>query len=377
MFLSAAPRAAETNFPEENLLLNVPEGHGFFLTRPGALLKDGRYKVIRKLGRGRCSSTFLVEDVSPRHDLKYLAVKVLFVSSTIALEKGIIQELDVLQVVKDARSGPGGCYVPLPNLVDHFALRGPHGVHYCFVTLPLRSDIHAYRATAPTGRLSVHIVRPIICDALEAVRFLHARDIIHAGMWPLRSHSHLILVECCVDIKADNVLFSGPSTSEIEEIIAKEPPVIDGTFEFEGKQYPIMRSQPFPSRMPWDSSPFDAETIATVLSDLGSALFLNKPMPSGDIGAFALRAPENVIRAECGKAIDIWAIGCMTYELLSGQILFQPTPSDDLTPDESLLLLQYSLTGETLNKELVEQSRVREQYFDDEGELCLLRHIRA
>jgi serine/threonine-protein kinase SRPK3 len=42
-----------------------------------------------------------------------------------------------------------------------------------------------------------------------------------------------------------------------------------------------------------------------------TALWADKPKPSGDIGAFALRAPENVIRAECGKEIDIWAIGCM------------------------------------------------------------------
>jgi len=94
------------------------------------------------------------------------------------------------------------------------------------------------------------------------------------------------------------------------------------------------------------------------------SLWANKPKPSGDIGAIALRAPENVIRAECGKEIDIW---CMTYELLTGQILFRPQPLADLTADESLLLLQYTLTGETLNKKFVQQSRVKNQYFDLDG----------
>jgi serine/threonine-protein kinase SRPK3 len=42
-----------------------------------------------------------------------------------------------------------------------------------------------------------------------------------------------------------------------------------------------------------------------------TGLWADKPKPPGDIGAFALRAPENVIRAECGKEIDIWAVGCM------------------------------------------------------------------
>jgi serine/threonine-protein kinase SRPK3 len=50
-------------FPEENLLSTVEQGGGFFITSPGAFLKAGRYKIIRKLGRGRCSNTFLVEDL--------------------------------------------------------------------------------------------------------------------------------------------------------------------------------------------------------------------------------------------------------------------------------------------------------------------------
>jgi hypothetical protein len=53
--------------PEENLLSTVAQGDGFFITSPGAVLKAGRYKVIRKLGRGRFSNTFLVEDLQPRY----------------------------------------------------------------------------------------------------------------------------------------------------------------------------------------------------------------------------------------------------------------------------------------------------------------------
>ena len=49
-------------FPEEDLLATAEQGSGFFVTCPGAILHD-RYKVVRKLGRGRVSSTFLVEDL--------------------------------------------------------------------------------------------------------------------------------------------------------------------------------------------------------------------------------------------------------------------------------------------------------------------------
>jgi hypothetical protein len=56
-----------------------------------------------------------------------------------------------------------------------------------------------------------------------------------------------------------------------------------------------------------------------------------------------------------------------TYELLTGQILFQPQPTEDLTADESLLLLQYAFTGETLDSSLTRESRLKDQYFDSEG----------
>lgn len=49
-------------FPEENLLATEAEGQGYFIAAPGKTLKDGRYRVIRKLGRGTTSSIFMVED---------------------------------------------------------------------------------------------------------------------------------------------------------------------------------------------------------------------------------------------------------------------------------------------------------------------------
>jgi len=266
--------------------------------------------------------------------------------STNALRNGLIHELEFLQVVADQ---PQGTPEPnLPILYDHFAQKSPHGVHYCLLTNPLRSHVHAFRASAPSGRLPVHIVKPIIACVVDALQVLHSRNIIHA------------------DIKSDNVLFLGPDTIEIEETIATDPPLVDGTFTFNGTQYPIFRSQPFNPKISWDASPFIAETIQVVLSDLGAALWADKPKPPGDIGAFALRAPENIIRAECDEKIDIWAIGCMTYELLTGQILFQPQHAANLTADEGMLLLQYAFTGETLSKDVIEQSHVKEKYFDRE-----------
>jgi serine/threonine-protein kinase SRPK3 len=60
---SRVPSSFPVNpFPEEQLSLSGEQRCGFFPARLGLLLKDGRYELLRKLGRGRYSSTWLVLD---------------------------------------------------------------------------------------------------------------------------------------------------------------------------------------------------------------------------------------------------------------------------------------------------------------------------
>jgi hypothetical protein len=64
-FFSQPPAPSILNtkaFPEEHLSLSGKEGAGFFPATPGLPLNDGRYKIVRKLGRGQFSSTWLASD---------------------------------------------------------------------------------------------------------------------------------------------------------------------------------------------------------------------------------------------------------------------------------------------------------------------------
>ena len=49
-------------FPEEPLHLSGDQGFGFFPARAGLLLNNGRYEILRKLGRGQYFTTWLVSD---------------------------------------------------------------------------------------------------------------------------------------------------------------------------------------------------------------------------------------------------------------------------------------------------------------------------
>ena len=49
-------------FPEEPLNLSEGDGFGFFPACIWMLLSDSRYRILRKLGRGRNSTIWLVSD---------------------------------------------------------------------------------------------------------------------------------------------------------------------------------------------------------------------------------------------------------------------------------------------------------------------------
>ncbi|GJJ14843.1 hypothetical protein Clacol_009111 [Clathrus columnatus] len=308
----------------------------------GTLLKEGRYKIIRKLDQDHYSNIFLVEDLqSSEPGFKFLAAKILSADAT---KVNGTHEYKILLKVSEVDDYEP----PLPVLCDYFTERGLHGEHYCFLSRPLSMDVDAFRASAPTRRLGVHIVKPIVACTVEALQRLHSLDIIHA------------------DIKASNLLFFDLGSHQIEGIIARDPTSYGNVYTFNGTEYPTLKTQPFQPALSWDATPYDAETIQVNLSGLGAALWAERPN-SGNIGTFELRAPEIIIRSKYGKEIDIWAIGCMTYELLTGQTLFRPLVIPDHTPDESLLMLQFAVTGETLSKDVVDQSGVRDKIVDHEG----------
>ena len=52
-----------SQLPEEPLDLSHEQGFGYFPGYPGSLLKEGRYKILRKLGFGPRSSVWLASDL--------------------------------------------------------------------------------------------------------------------------------------------------------------------------------------------------------------------------------------------------------------------------------------------------------------------------
>jgi serine/threonine-protein kinase SRPK3 len=195
-FQSESPQeCVNTLFPEEPLHLSADQGFGFFPARAGLLLNSGRYKILRKLGRGQFSNTWLVSDqcvyvsatlarLSVSHSTRaqekpfYYAVKILTAHATKGHRDGHSHELGIMAAIRGLE---GYLSLRLPDLFDHFETESPHGRHLCLVMRVLSSDATHFRCSAPSKRLGFQTVKIIIAQVLEALVALHAVGIVHAG----------------------------------------------------------------------------------------------------------------------------------------------------------------------------------------------------
>jgi serine/threonine-protein kinase SRPK3 len=83
-------------------------------------------------------------------------------------------------------------------------------------------------------------------------------------------------------------------------------------------------------------------------------------------------APEIVLMGDCTSKVDIWALGCMLFELLTGEILFDPHSGSRGNTDFYHLEMMINLCGEFYKKNLISTKRYK-QYFKD-GKLMNIKY---
>ncbi|KAL4260057.1 protein kinase superfamily protein [Pleurotus pulmonarius] len=191
-----------------------------------------------------------------------MAIKVL-TSEASAYQGRYTYELDVLQKLAKRRSRP--C-ANVPKLLDHFRAKARDSEHLCLVTKVLGASLLDVQSTFDGRRIPAPLVRHVTRHMLRALVCLHDANIVHT------------------DIKQDNIMFD--------------------SYGVQSPNY------------------LDAEVV---LSDYGTAT-----PQQGDhrreIQPVALRCPEALLGCEWTTKADMWNLGCIVFELLSGTRLFRPQP---------------------------------------------------
>ncbi|CDO70010.1 hypothetical protein BN946_scf184354.g12 [Trametes cinnabarina] len=321
----------------------------YYPARLNATLHSGRYTILRKLGEGVSSSSWLVRDKQGDLGYQYLAAKILTIDATERHETGQCRELEFL---KEIASRDETQYLPL--LRDSFIEQGPKGKHLCLVQDLYSTSVSALRRSSPYKALPAYMVRNIVSMLVEALAQLHEMRIVHT------------------DVKLDNLLFGNslyPSDDALSHYLQATPPEFEGEVDLDGQKYPIVKPQPIPHVYKWNTSAFEAETMIIYLVDLGNAQRAGEQPTADCFGAPALRAPETILASDFGPGVDIWAVGCLTFELLVGRWLFHPEEGEEWTEEDDHLAKMMELTGQHFPNSMLQRAQRRDEFFDDSGNL--------
>jgi serine/threonine protein kinase len=107
--------------------------------------------------------------------------------------------------------------------------------------------------------------------------------------------------------------------------------------------------------------------------DLGNACWIHKHF-TDDVQTRQYRSPEVILGAPWGPKIDVWSIGCIAWELLTGDFLFDPKTSANkgYDKDDDHLALIMERCG-SIPHTLIDQGRLRSKYFDSRYNLRKIR----
>ncbi|KAF9078480.1 kinase-like domain-containing protein [Rhodocollybia butyracea] len=199
-------------------------------------------------------------------------------------------------------------------------------------------------------QLPIHLVKRIARDVLRDLANLHGT----------RGKAH-------GDINPDNILIS---PRDMKTLISQ--------FYGDGQsQHTILQSSEMSDA---ETHLFNVDTAVVPDSSSAPILFrlccseIGRP-PRHDpfCDRFGMRPPETLLDAPQSMSADLWTLGCVLYELITGESLFDPffqTVELGLTPEESHLIQIIELLGE-FSCDVVKTGKNWRRWFYNDGSLRL------
>ncbi|GJJ06229.1 hypothetical protein Clacol_000419 [Clathrus columnatus] len=281
---------------------------GFHPVHLNDTFKNGRYRVVNKLGYGTYGTVWLVYDTILKQysSLKILAAEVSDSHSEIA----------VIPHLQQHATGSGKEYVV--EVFDVFQHTGPNGLHHCVVMEvlgpPISSDIEEIY---PNEVFPIEVAKRISAQIAHGLAYIHTAGIVHG------------------DLHMSNVLFHSPiisswtSDNDFEKYLGSPT---QGPLTLRGSDELAAPSPHIPSYLVFVNHPYfllklclsDPTQIHVKICDFGEAFIPTMQLtslPSRVIPIF-YAAPEVIFGDPTGLPADIWALAVLIRYITSGVFLF-------------------------------------------------------
>ncbi|KAM0325452.1 hypothetical protein ACHAQA_007439 [Verticillium albo-atrum] len=326
------------------------EPGGFHPIRIGDVFRDGRYRIIHKLGYGGYSTIWLAKD---EQSDRYVAIKVAAADAPLADDENRI----LARIINSPVAMPPQGRQYIPPLLDHFTISGPNGNHACLVTTPARlslrhaKDDYSWPSLCPVG------FRVIAAQLIEAVAHVHARGVVHG------------------DIHPGNVLLQLPETFHAmspDEIYQRHgPPDLQPIKRRDGQ--PLAPGMPSHVVTPiWLGRGKQQATLSDakiMLTDFGEAYVPAETSRTISKSPVSYAPPESrFVDATHTQPLsfpaDVWSLACTLWEVLGEKPLFEPW----VATDDDVLAGQVDLVGK-LPVAWWDSWKARGDYFTEDGEL--------
>jgi len=115
------------------------------------------------------------------------------------------------------------------------------------------------------------------------------------------------------------------------------------------------------------------ETCNIKISDFGSICYDGEEFED-DFGTRYYRAPEIILGHIYDKSCDIWSLGCVIFELLTGDLLFDPKKDKENNRDMQHLYWIQQLCGK-FSKSFLNKCDKRKMFFDKKNNLPKIAEI--